>query len=41
MVFNVEEVYPIENGIIAKLRYDRDKLIFDAAQIRKEPLSMQ
>jgi len=36
MVFQVEEVYPIENGIIAKLRYDRDKLVFDASQIKKE-----
>lgn len=40
MLFTVEEVFPIENGLIAKLRYDRDKLMFDASQIRKEPLSM-
>ena len=40
MLFNVEDVYPIDNGIIAKLRYDRDKLMFDASQIRKEPLSI-
>ena len=31
MLFNVEEVFPIENGLIAKLRYDRDKLMFDAS----------
>jgi len=39
MVFQVEDVYPIENGIIAKLRYDRDKLMFDATQIRGGPLN--
>jgi Anaphase-promoting complex subunit 1 len=31
MVFQVEDVFPIENGIIVKLRYDRDKLVFDAS----------
>ena len=30
MLFNVEDVFPMENGLIAKLRYDRDKLMFDA-----------
>ena len=29
MVFSVEQVHPIENGIIVKVRYDRDKLFFD------------
>jgi hypothetical protein len=41
MVFQVEQVYPIENGLIAKLAYDRDKLMFDASQVRKEPLFMR
>jgi hypothetical protein len=36
MIFNVEQVYPIENGLIVKVRYDRDKLYFDPASIRKE-----
>lgn len=29
LVFNVEEVFPIENGLIVKVRHNRDKLLFD------------
>jgi hypothetical protein len=36
MVFNVEQVLPIENGIIVKVRYDRDKLIFDPLSVKRE-----
>ena len=36
LVFQVEDVYPIENGIIAKVRYDRDKLVFDPNHIKKD-----
>ena len=36
MHFQIEEVFPIENGLIAKMRYDRDRLFFDPANIRKE-----
>lgn len=36
MHFSVEDVYPIENGLIVKVRYDRDKLFFDPLQIKKD-----
>ena len=39
MLFEVEELYPIENGIIAKVRYDREKLFFDPTNIRKDATS--
>ena len=39
LVFQVEDVYPIENGIIAKVRYDRDKLVFDPNHIKKDTTS--
>ena len=35
-LFQVENVFPIENGIIIQVRHDRDKLIFDPATVKKE-----
>ena len=34
--FKVEDVYPIENGIIIKVLYDKHLLFFDPFQIRRD-----
>lgn len=36
MLFEVEDVFPIENGLIVKVRFDKDKLFFDPTQIKKD-----